>query len=229
VASAGSIQDDLVPEGSPRISSEGIDPELLDLPAPAKGRRLATMALMALSVVVALGLLASIRRDVSYFFHPGTPVALGEAVALEPAELEPNSYVTVEGTPMASGTVGYGRILGTGRYRAFPLAGQRNLYVQLPVESDDAARTSARRQFSGRLVTFGDAGGRFGTVRRFLESKMGMPVSGESYLLLADEAPSSYGGSLALVVLVSFAILVNLILFLRLFRPIRARETAKIA
>ena len=145
MASAGSIQDDLVPEGSPRISSEGIDPELLDLPAPAKGRRLATMALMALSVVVALGLLASIRRDVSYFFHPGTPVALGEAVALEPAELEPNSYVTVEGTPMASGTVGYGRILGTGRYRAFPLAGQRNLYVQLPVESDDAARTSARR------------------------------------------------------------------------------------
>lgn len=229
MASAGSIQEDLVPEGSPRISAEGIDPELLDLPAPAKGRKLATMALMALSIVVTLGLLASIRRDVSYFFHPSTPMALGEAVDLDPAELEPNAYVTIEGTPMASGTVGYGRILGAGRYRAFPLAGQRNLFVQVPVESEDAARTSARREFSGRLVTFGDAGGRFGTVRRFLESKMGMPVSSESYLLLADEPPSSYAGSLALVALAALAILVNFFLFLRLFRPIRVRKDAKIA
>ena len=229
MATVGSIEEDLVPEGSPRISAEGIDPELLELPAPARGGRLATMALMALSMVVALGLLASIRRDVSYFFHPGTPVALGEAVSLDPARLEPNSYVTIEGTPMASGTVGYGRILGAGRYRAFPLAGQRDLYVQVPVESDDAARTSARREFSGRLVTFADAGGRFGTVRRFLENKMGMPLSGESYLLLADEPPSSYGGSLALVGLVVLAIMVNLFLFLRLFRPIRVRQDAKIA
>lgn len=101
--------------------------------------------------------------------------------------------------------------------------------MQVPIESDDAARTSARREFSGRLVTMGDAGGRFGTVRRFLEKKMGMPVSGESYLLLADEPPASYGGSLALAGLAALAILVNLMLFLRLFRPIRARREAKIA
>jgi len=235
VAGASTIDDELVPEGrtsipegSPRISAEGIDPELLDLPSPAKGRKLATMALMALAVVVALGLLASVRRDVAYFFHPGTPVALGEAVSLDPAELEPNSYVTVEGTPMASGTVGYGRVLGAGRYRAFPLAGQRNLYVQVPVESEDAARTSSRREFSGRLVTFGDAGGRFGTVRRFLERKMGLPVASESYLLLADEPPSSYAGSLGLVALAALAILINMLLFLRLFRPIRVRQDAKV-
>jgi len=217
-----------VPEGSPRISAEGIDPELLALPAPAKGKKLATLALLALSVVVALGVLASLRHDVAYFFEAGSPAALGEAADLDPATLDPNTYVTVAGTPMASGTVAYGKMLGSGRYRAFPLAGQRTLYVQVPVESDDAARTSSRREFSGRLITFGDAGGRFGTVRRFLERKMGMPVASESYLLLADEPPSSYAGSLALVGLGLLAILVNFLLLFRLFRPIRVRQDAKV-
>ena len=226
MVTAGSIREDLVPEGSPELAADGVDPELLALPAPARGRRFATMALMALSMVVALAMLASLRRDLAYFFHGDSAVELGEAVALDPADLESNRFVTLEGTPMASGTVAYGHVLGSSRYQAFPLAGQRNVYVQVPVESDDAARTSSRREFSGRLVTFAEAGGRFGTVRRFLERKMGMPVSGESYLLLADESPSSYAGSLALVALAGLAILVNLLLFLRLFRPIRVtRET----
>tara|TARA_B100001179_G_scaffold149994_1_gene108980 strand:+ start:84 stop:770 length:687 start_codon:yes stop_codon:yes gene_type:complete len=228
VASAGSIREELIPEGSPELAADGVDPELLALPAPARGRRVATLALMALAVVAALALLASTRRDIAYFFADSAPLELGEAVELDPADLQSNTFVTLEGTPMASGLVSYGRVLGSSSYQAFPLAGQRNVYVQVPVADDDAARTSPRREFSGRLVSFGEAGGRFGTVRRFLENKMGMPVSSGSYLLLADEPPSSYLSGLALAALASLAILVNLLLFVRLFRAIHVTRDAKV-
>lgn len=202
---------------------EAVDPELLALPAPARGRRLATMAVMALSVVAALALLTALRSDLAYFFQPSALTDLGEVTELEPRALVPNRYVSLRGTPMASRTVEYSRLFG-GRYEVFPLAGQRRVFVQRRL--DDGASTDARREFAGRLVTMGTLGGRFAAVRRAYAA-MGMPVTGETYVLLADEPPGSYGWAVALAGLCVLFALVNLLLLLRWFRPIRLERRAR--
>ncbi|MDH5492501.1 MAG: hypothetical protein OEY14_11175, partial [Myxococcales bacterium] len=209
--------------GLHETSADGVDPELLELPAPPRGRRLIALTVMALVVTAALALVATLRADVSYFFAPTVATDIGTAVTLRPSELSGNTFVRIEGTPMASGTVRYSRLLGGTEYAVFPLAGQRDLFVQVALDRGDP-RTDSRREFSGRLVTFGELGGRFGAVRRHLEGQMGMPVSGESFLLLADESPGNYAWAVGLSGLAILFILLDLLLILRWFRPIPATE-----
>lgn len=206
--------------GAPELTREGVDPELATLGAPPRGRRYATMTIMAMVVAASLALIAVLQADVSYYFAPSQAVELGPATEIDPAALTANSFVTVSGTPMASGTVHYSRMLTDAQYAVFPLAGQRNVFVQVPVEDLARSRQMARREFSGRLVTFGQLGGRFSAVRGYLSQQMGMPVSSESFLLMADEAPSSYAWALLLCALALLFIVLDLFLLMRWFRPI---------
>ena len=199
----------------------GVDPDLLSLPGPPRWRRFATMTVMALVVAVALGFAGSLAPDVSYYFASSTAVDLGEVTEIAPSSLRPNEYVRITGTPMASGTVYYSRLLGSGEHAVSPFAGQRRVYVQVPIADRRSAGASVRRDFTGRLVTFGDLGGRFEPVRRYLERRMGMPVSADSYLLMADEPPGHYAWALGLVLLCLLVAVVDLALLLRWFRPIR--------
>ena len=202
------------------LEKEAVDPELLDLPAPPRGRRLAAMTVMALVVAASLGMLASLRADIGYYFAQPTAVDLGDVQRVVPATLAANTYVTVRGTPMASGTVHYQRVLTGDTYAVFPLAGQRNVFVQVPVASAHEARNLSRSEWSGRLVTFGQLGGRFSSVRGYLHETMDMPVSSESFLLLADEAPGTYGWALGLAGLCALFMIVNIALLIRWFRPL---------
>lgn len=213
-------------EAAPRPVAEEVDPELLALPAPPRGRRLAAMTLMALTVVLSGALLCSLRADVAYFFAPATATDLGEATAVDPAALGSNTYVRIEGTPSAAHTVRYGKLLSGTTYAVFPLAGQRDVFVQIPLSDAEDGRDMARREFSGRLVTFGELGGRFSQVRGYLGETMGVPVSSESFLILADEPPGSYGWALALAALCVLFVIVNVLLVLRWFRPLPAGDRA---
>lgn len=201
---------------------EQADPELIALPAPPRGRRYATMTLMAFVVVVASALGLSLRADIAYYFSSTHAVDLGAATEIAPATLVGNAFVRIHGTPMASKTVHFQRVLGNDAYAVFPLAGQRTIFVQVPEDDPDQTRRLARGEFSGRLVTFGQLGGRFASVREYLRDTMGIPVSSESYLLLADEPPAAYGWSLGLFGLCIAFILVNFVMLLRWFRPLPA-------
>jgi hypothetical protein len=202
-------------------TADAVDPELVALPAPPRGRRLIAMTMMALVVVASIGMLASLRADIGYYFATPTAINLGDVGDVDPAELAANTYVTVRGTPMASNTVHYQRVLSGDAYAVFPLAGQRNVFVQLPLEDAHQARTMARSEWSGRLVTFGQLGGRFSTIRGYLHQTMDMPVSSESFLLLADEAPGTYGWALGLAALCILFVVLNVGLMIRWFRPIQ--------
>lgn len=204
----------MLPEGSPGLV-DGVDPDLLELPAPARGRRAIALLMMALSVLASLALLSGTRRDIAYFFADGTPTRLGEAVDLRPSSLQANSFVAISGTPMASGTIEYERILGTTRYELFPLAGQRSVFVQVRAGQDPG-----RREFSGRLVTFGEFE-RVASLRSPLERQTGASVGDDAFVLLADQPPRSYVWSLGLAGLCGLFILLNLLLLARWFRPIR--------
>lgn len=196
-----------------------LDPELLALPAPPRSRRLLSASLMFATIAAALALLGTLRADLGYFFAEDMAVDLGEATAVDVASLAANSFVRVRGTPMASGTVHYQRVIGADTYAIFPLAGQRAIFVSVPSESLRDEARMARREWSGRLVTFGQLGGRLAGVRSYLRQRVGAPVTRDSYVLLADEPPGSYGWSLVLAGLCLVFVGVNLGLVVRWFRP----------
>ena len=143
---------------------------------------------MAAAVVAAMGLALSMRTDMGYALASTQPVDLGDVARLEPSNLPTNEYVRLQGVAMASQTVQFSRAL-VGDFRIFPLAGQRTVYVQVP-EGGQAAM--ARSEFAGRLVTFNQLGGRYGNLVRYMDRELGLPVTGESFLILADETPNSY-------------------------------------
>ncbi len=210
------------PVGPDVGAADELDPELLALPAPPAGRRLGTMAVMGLAVIVAMGLTATLRHDVAYFFSSSTVADVGQAATLAPATLESNSFVNVGGTPMASQVVRYRRLLSGETFVVFPLAGQRTVFVHMPESQLSEPATS----YSGRLVTFGEMGGRLDGVRSFFSAELGAPVTTESFVLLVGESPPTAWWSLALSILCALFVVLDVWLLVRWFRPLpRTAET----
>jgi len=187
------------------------------------------MVLMAAVVALALGLLTSVRSDLAYALKPEQALALGDAVRLEPAQLPSNAYVRVRGTPMLSGMVRFETGLWGSRQVVFPLAGQRNVFVQVSAASLEDPRTAARTEFAGRMITVAELGGRFRVVREFLELHMGLPVSAQTLVIIADEAPATHVWALFFAAFCFAVIGLNVWLFSRWFRPLRGDRAAQAA
>lgn len=196
---------------------DAVDPELLVLPAPPTGRRSLVLVMMALVAVAAMALAFAVRHDVAYFFASSEVTDLGDVRELDPAALEGNTTVRVEGTPMLSRAVRYRKVLTGEEFVVFPLAGQRTVYVQV----EDNARSVGRGEFAGRLATFNQLGGRFNTVEQEL-SNLHLPVSGESFLLVADRTPGGSAWAFFLALFCGLVVLIDLVLILRWFRPLPA-------
>ena len=202
-----------------RTPAPAVDPELLALPAPPQGRRNATLVLMAFVVTCSLGLIASLRYDLAYFAgaFSGSPIReLGDVNELDLARLEPNSYVRVDGLALSAGAVRFRRVLSGEEYVVFPLAGQRTVFVSMPAALLETPRTA----WAGRLVTFRQLGGRMSTVEAYFADALGMPVTGESYVVLLGETPADALWSVLLALLCLGFIGTNAFLILRWFRPI---------
>ena len=152
--------------------------------------------------------------------------ALGQVTEIDTAGLQTNAFVSIEGTPMASRTVHYTRLLG-GSYAVFPLAGQRRILAHVAADGSRSGRADPRTTYSGRLVTVGELGGRFSAVRRHFEAG-DFPISAETYVLMVDEPPGSYLWSVGLAVLAFLFVLANLLLLRRWFRPIRLERSASL-
>ncbi|MBX3272198.1 MAG: hypothetical protein KF729_18180 [Sandaracinaceae bacterium] len=196
-------------------SPDALDPELLELPAPPRARRLVALGAMALAFVASSAFAVSLRHDLAYFFHRGAALDLGDAATLDRAALATNVEARVAGTPMLSRAVRYRRVLTGAEHVVFPLAGQRTIYVH----ADASPSSLARTEFTGRLVTFADLGARVDDVEVYLARDMNLPVSGESYLLLADEPPSGSWWALLLALLCLAFVGLDAWLLLRWFRP----------
>lgn len=197
-----------------------VDDELVGLAAPARGARVAVLTSIAFACVAALGTLLLLRADLAYFFAPRAPAELGEAAALAPATLDSNRYVHVLGTPMLSRAVRAEQRFGSEQIVVFPLAGQRAIFVQVPTSALVDAHEGARREWTGRLVRFGDLAGRFSSVRSALRTELSTAVSSETYLLIADDAPGSNPTVLLVTAFCALIIVVNAIFAWRAFRPL---------
>jgi hypothetical protein len=179
------------------------------------------MTMMAGVVALALGLITNLRSDISYALLPDRAELLGEAIHLNPADLPSNAYVLVRGSPMLSNMVRFeAGLFGAAEYVVFPLAGQRNVFVQVSAESLRDPRSASSTEFAGRMVTFGELGGRFRVVRHFLAERMGLPVNAETFLVVADDPPSGHSWSLFFGGFCAAIVALNVWLFSRWFRPI---------
>jgi hypothetical protein len=178
------------------------------------------MALLGAVAVAAAALVGHLRADVAYSFAPSTVSDLGDIAHARLADLVPNTYVRVRGTPMLSRMVKFQRgLLGEG-YAIFPIAGQHQVYVQVPLAAlADPARV-AQGEFSGRLQTFGALGGRLRAVRQYLGGEMQLPITADSFVVLAEEPPSSYGWATALAALGLAIMGLSLAMLVRWFRGI---------
>jgi hypothetical protein len=179
------------------------------------------MTMMAGVVALALGLATSVRSDISYAMLPDRAELLGDAVHLDPANLPSNAYVLVRGAPMLSNMVRFESGLFGAEYVVFPLAGQRNVFVQVSAESLRDPRTASSTEFAGRMITFGELGGRFRVIREFLAQRMGLPVNAETFLVVAEDPPSGHAWSLFFGAFCLAIVALNVWLFSRWFKPIR--------
>ncbi|MFT5354819.1 MAG: hypothetical protein ACI9KE_002032 [Polyangiales bacterium] len=226
---ADQLDEGLVPEGSPRLV-DGVDPELVALPQPSQGRRILTLVLMAMTVVACLILVRALTPDLRYFMSAGAVTELGEITSLAPADTPKERYVHIDGSPMASQTIRYDR--AGGRFALTRLSGPEDVYIEIPEEEGDfAAITAARREFSGRLTTFRALGSRYEPLRGHLEDHMGAHVSRDARVVLANRTPASAWWTLAAALLCAFFVLLNLVLIVRWFRPLKktAETSATVA
>lgn len=210
---------DLTPD-APDANVEGqsgLDPELVALAAPPQAQRLTALTVMAAAVVAMMALLISLRGDMAYALAERTATKLGDIAGLAPAELVSNSYVTLGGVPTIARSVRFRRGLGSS-YVVFPLAGQRTVYVQMP---DDGGEGFVRSEYSGRLVTFGTLGRRYAELAEVMRRDAELPVTGESFVLLAGEQPGDYSWTW----LVGFACLLfaglDVYFIIRWFKPLK--------
>jgi len=190
---------------------------LVALTAPPQTQRVVTLTVMAAAVVAALALVLSLSGDMRYAFARSQPHDLGDARQVDVASLESNSYVHLKGIPTVARAVRFTRGLGT-QYRVFPLSGQRQIYVQI---EEHGGESFVRSEFSGRLVTFEDLGGRYADLAKSMQQQVGLPVTGESFLLLADEQPSAYWWSWLVGVFCLGFVLLDAYFIVRWFKPVK--------
>lgn len=193
-----------------------LDQELIALHAPPKAQRLVTLTVMAAAVFSALALLVSLRGDMGYALSKPQPVDLGDARTLSLSDLKSNSYVHVVGIPTVARAVRFTQGLGT-QYRVFPLSGQPKIYVKI---EDRGGESFVRSEFSGRLVSFQDLGGRYAELATSMQRDAGLPVTADSYLLLAEEQPSSYLWTWLIGVFCLGFVLLDVYFIVRWFRPV---------
>ena len=224
MAQAGHIDEFVAPEGSPQLREDGVDPELEALPRPSGLRRFVTMGTMVVTIAACLMLMWSFRLDARYAFATSTPTDLGEVSQIDVASAPVEEYVGLSGTPMLSQAIRYDREFGTQRYALFALAGTEGItpiFVEVPEDPAQAAMTGSRRAFDGRLTTFRALGPRYESLRDSLDRQSSQHVRRDSLLLLADRTPRDAYASVLLVLLFGIFALVNLVMLVRWFRPIR--------
>jgi hypothetical protein len=205
------------PGSGPTLSAEAIDPELLAIHAPPQVQRVAALTIMAAAVVAAMALLFSLRGDMAYALSRAHPTDLAHVRELSPSTLVSNSYVRISGTPTIGHSIGFTRGFGS-RYRVFPLAGQRTVFVQV---QDTGGEAFVRSEYSGRLVTFDDLGGRYRELVRVMSRDADLPVTGESFVLLADEPPGTYTWTLFIALICAAFVMLDIYFIIRWFRPVK--------
>jgi|HubBroStandDraft_2_1064218.scaffolds.fasta_scaffold30077_2 hypothetical protein len=175
-------------------AADEFDPELAALPAPSRRGRTTTLALLALAVVAAVAMAASLRREVAYAFAGDSPTTLGDlrSVADTTLRASENRLVRAEAMLGAAGGIRYERPLRDETFRAVPVVGRPDVWVEVQVPpGQENGRWEPPRTLTGRLVRMDVAGLRHRELRQAIEEATHTPVPAGSWLLADGEEPSN--------------------------------------
>lgn len=201
------------------------DPELLALPAPPRRERTATLGLMAVTALAALGMCAALAGEAIYATTPGRPVEVADLGALAPGEDLANRYVRGHGLLGTSGAVKYGRPAEGDSFRLAPVAGNPRIWVEIRVpEGFEGPRFVPPTTFAGRLVPLGEAGIRHAGLRGAVSDRGAggaIQVPDDAWLLVDGNSPRASRWALALVALLLAFAGWNLVGIARLLRRVR--------
>lgn len=212
------------PQVAPVDRAPGDDPELLALPAPPRRERTATLVVMALTSLAALGMCAALGGEAIYALSPGRPQEVADLSALAPGADLANRYVRGQGLLGTPGAVRYGRPAEGDSFRLAPVAGNHRIWVEIRVpEGFEGPRFVPPSTFAGRLVPLADAGLRHAGLRSAVEeqSPAGTSLAADAWLLVDGNSPRASRWALALVgLLLAFAAW-NLLGIARILRRVR--------
>jgi hypothetical protein len=211
-----SLPHDIGPLPSSPVSGSGadgadeFDPELAALPAPSRRGRTTTVALLVLAVVAALAIAASLRREVAYAFAGDSPTPLGDLRSVTDATLRAsdNRLVRAEAMLGAAGGIRYERPLRDETFRAVPVVGRPDLWVDLQVPpGQENGRWEPPRTLTGRLTRMSASGLRHHELRQAIEDATHVPVPADAWLLADGEEPANARWSvLVALTFVAFAV-----------------------
>jgi hypothetical protein len=177
------------------------DPDLVALPDPPRQHRTLALAIFALAAVAALAMVFVLRHDITYALTSSTPADLGDLRGAEARELEAheNRLVRAEGALGAAGGIRYERLLLADTFRAVPVAGRPDIWVELRVPSgEESGRWEPPRQFAGRLVRFDRTGPRRRGLASAIEHATHERVATGAWLLVDGERPADAKWALVL-------------------------------
>jgi hypothetical protein len=203
--------------------SEQTDADLQALPPPRRPWRRLTLAVMSVTLLASVGLLASLRGEISFSIFAKAPRAIGELSAFTPRQVDENSWVQGEGELEVQGAIAYRRPLESDSYRLSPVRGAEKLFVQVRVPRDDDDPDHKRfvppTSFVGRLVRAENGGVRLSQLGGAIDEAGRPPLPDDAWLLIDGEAPSTTRWTLGVtMLLVGFAVF-NVIGLRRLLRP----------
>lgn len=205
-------------------AKDEVDPELLSLPDPPKRGRTLTVLVLAAAAIVSLAMAYTLRSDVLYALAPTAQADIGDLRTADAPTLakHQNSRVTARGMLGAGGAISYERPFLDGSFRALPVAGRDDAWVEIHVpEGKENGRWEPPRSFSGRLVHFGAAGPRHRGLASAIEATTKLPIPSDAWLLVDGEGPSSSRWSVGLAaVFLAFAMW-NVGAVIRLVRKVK--------
>lgn len=208
----------------PPQAKDELDPELLALPDPPRKGRTVTLLVLAAAVVASLAMTFALRRDVAYAFSRSSALEVGELRTASPTTLaeSENRQVRAEGMLGAAGSILYERPFTDDTFRALPVAGRNDAWVEVRVPAGkENNRWEPPRTFSGRLVRFESAGPRHRGLAQAIETATYAPVPENAWLLVDGDTPASTRGSAALAALFLGFAMWNVLAMIRLVRRVK--------
>lgn len=203
--------------------SEATDADLQALPPPRRPWRVLTLAVMSVTLVASVGLLAALRGELAFSLSEKAPRPLGELSAFAPQQVDENTWVQGEGELEVQGAIAYRRPLESDSYRLSRVRGADKLFVQVRVPRDDDDPEHKRfvppTSFVGRLVPAAQGGVRLSQLGGAIDEAGRPPLPSDAWLLIDGEAPATTRWTLGVgMLLVGFAVF-NVIGLRRLLRP----------
>ena len=198
-----------------------MDPELSALPEPRRPGRRLTLGSLSLTAVASAAMVFALSGEARYAFTSGPPRDLGNLTHASPGPELANTWVRGEALLGTSGAVRYGRPLESDTYRLAPVAGNKNLWVQIRVPAGmEGPHFVPPTSFVGRLIPAASAGLRHQGLLSSVAEASDERIPDGAWLLIDGEAPATTRWVLGVVVLfISFAAF-SLYGLARLLKPV---------